>query len=131
MAETSITIKDLRPGSYVMIDGEPCKVVDIAKSKPGKHGAAKIRLEAIGIFDNKKRSLLKPASTEVPQPIIEKKRGQVISVSGDFIQLMDLEDYSTFEASVPEEFKGKLDSGMEVVYWKIGNRILIKEAKQA
>ena len=92
MAETSVTIKDLKPGSYVMIEGEPCKGVDIAKSKPGKHGAAKVRLEAIGIFDNKKRSLLKPADTDVPQPIIDKKRGQVISVSGDLVQLMDLED---------------------------------------
>jgi translation elongation factor P/translation initiation factor 5A len=42
---------------------------------------------------------------------------------------MDLSDYSTFEASIPEEFRGKLDSGREVLYWKIGEKILIKELR--
>ncbi|HDM45246.1 MAG TPA: translation initiation factor IF-5A, partial [Candidatus Bathyarchaeota archaeon] len=28
-------VGSLKTGSYVMIDGEPCKIVDIAKSKPG------------------------------------------------------------------------------------------------
>jgi translation initiation factor 5A len=124
-----VAIKDLKPGHYVMIDDEPCKVVSTIKSKPGKHGSTKVRLEAMGIFDNKKRGLLKPATADVPQPIIEKKKAQVISVSGDMAQLMDLEDYSTFDATVPEEFKGKLDSGTEVLYWKIKNRVLIKEKR--
>jgi len=125
--EKSGTIKDAKPGSYVVIDGEPCKVVSYTKSKPGKHGAAKVRIEAVGLFDGKKRVVLKPADAEIGVPIIEKKKAQVISVSGDITQLMDMETYETFEASVPEEFKGKLDSGREVLYWKIGNRILIKQ----
>lgn len=32
----------LKEGSYVIIDGEPCKVVEIEKSKTGKHGSAKV-----------------------------------------------------------------------------------------
>ncbi len=125
--EKSGTIKDAKPGSYVMIDGEPCKVVSYTKSKPGKHGAAKVRIETVGVFDGKKRVVLKPADAEISVPIIEKKKAQVISVSGDIAQLMDLETYETFEASIPEEFKGKLDSGREVLYWKMGSRILIKQ----
>ena len=121
------TIKECKPGSYVMIDGEPCKVVNYTKSKPGKHGAAKVRIETVGVFDGKKRMLLKPADAEVSIPIIEKKKAQVISLSGDIAQLMDLESYETFEASIPDEFKGKLESGKEVLYWKMGNRILIKQ----
>ncbi len=125
--EKSGTIKDAKPGSYVMIDGEPCKVVSYTKSKPGKHGAAKVRIETVGVFDGKKRVVLKPADAEISVPIIEKKKAQVISVSGDIAQLMDLETYETFEASIPEEFKGKLDSGREVLYWKMGSRVLIKQ----
>jgi len=124
-----VTIKDLKTGHYVMIDDEPCRVASITKSKPGKHGATKVRLEGVGIFDGKKRMLLKPSSADVPQPQIDKRRGQVISVSGDIAQLMDLEDYSTFDAAIPEELKGKLDSGKEVLYWKIANKILIKELR--
>ncbi|MBI4181776.1 MAG: translation initiation factor IF-5A [Candidatus Aenigmarchaeota archaeon] len=125
----SATIKELRPGQFVLIDGEPCKVIDLAKSKPGKHGAAKVRLEGMGIFDNRRRFLLKPASADVEVPIIEKKAAQIITVMGDIVQLMDLSDYATFEAAIPEEFKGKLESGREVLYWKISGKILIKELR--
>ena len=126
MAEKTAEMKDCKPGTYIMIDGEPCKVVSMTKSKPGKHGAAKVRLDAVGIFDNKKRTLMKPASAGVSMPIIEKKKAQVVSVTGDIVQLMDLETYETFEASIPEELKGKVQPGGEVLYWKLGNRILIK-----
>ena len=129
MAETTAVIKDLKPGNFVMIEGEPCKVIDLTKSKPGKHGASKIRLEAMGIFDNRRRFLLKPSSTNVEVPIIEKKAAQVLSASGEIAQLMDLTDYSTFEASIPEEFRGKVEGGREVLYWKIGNKVLIKELR--
>lgn len=129
MTETTAVIKDLKPGNFVIIDGEPCKVLELTKSKPGKHGASKVRLEGMGIFDNRRRFLLKPSSADVEVPLIEKKAAQIISVSGDIVQLMDLTDYSTFDASIPEELKGKLEQGREILYWKIGNRILIKELR--
>lgn len=124
-----VTLKNLKPGHYVMIDDEPCRITSIIKSKPGKHGSTKVRLEAVGIFDGKKRGILKPSSADAQQPDIDKRKGQVISVSGDIVQIMDLENYSTFEASIPEEFKDKLDSGKEVLYWIIGGKILIKELR--
>jgi translation initiation factor 5A len=127
MATKTGTIKGMKPGHYVMIDGEPCKILRITLSKPGKHGSTKARMDAIGIFDNRKRSLLKPADSAIQVPIIEKNKAQVISISGDFVQLMDLENYNTFEANIPPEFKGKLQPGTEVGYWKIGERVLLKE----
>jgi translation initiation factor 5A len=129
MAEKVATMKDLKVGSYVMIDGEPCRVVSISFSKPGKHGAAKGRVDAVGIFDEKKRTLMKPADATIGMPIIEKKNAQVVSVSGDIAQLMDMADYSMLEVSIPEEFKGKLSSGMEIEYWQIDNKIMIKRTK--
>jgi len=128
MATKSSSMKGLKPGHYVIIDDEPCKVVKITLSKPGKHGSTKARLDAVGIFDKRKRSIMKPADANVQVPIIEKNKAQVISVSGEFVQLMNLEDYSTFEANIPPELKGKLESGKEVGYWKIGNKVLVKEA---
>ncbi len=128
MATKSGTLKGVKPGHYIMIDDEPCKILKISLSKPGKHGSTKARVDATGVFDNRKRSLLKPADANIQLPIIEKKKAQVISISGDFVQLMDLEDYSTFDAAIPAEMKGKLESGSEVGYWKIGNKILVKGA---
>ena len=127
MATKSGTLKGAKPGHYIMIDDEPCKVLSVSLSKPGKHGSTKARVDAIGLFDNRKRSLLKPADATVQVPIIEKKKAQVISVTGDFVQLMDMEEYNTFDANIPPEMKGKLHPGREIGYWKIGNSVIIKE----
>lgn len=129
MAERTSPISRLKPGNFVEIEGEPCKVLKITLSKPGKHGSTKARVDAVGIFDDKKRSLLKPSSEDVPVPLIEKKNGQVVNVSGGIAQLMDLADYSTLEVSIPEELQGKVQAGSEVLYWKIGERVILKELK--
>lgn len=129
MADKTSPISKLKPGNFIEIEGEPCKVIRITLSKPGKHGSTKARIDAIGIFDNRKRNLLKPSSTDVPVPLIEKKNGQVVNVSGTIAQIMDLEDYSTFEATIPEELRGKVQTGKEILYWKIGERVILKELK--
>ena len=43
-------IRNLKVNRYIIIDDEPCKIVSISTSKPGKHGEAKARIEAIGVF---------------------------------------------------------------------------------
>jgi len=120
-------IKDLRPGHYVMVDDEPCKVLSMTKSKPGKHGAAKARVEVVGLFDNRKRLIMRPASATAVVPNIEKRKAQVISVSGDIAQLMDMEEYTTFEAKIPETMKAQAQPGSEISYWKVNERILLRE----
>ena len=109
-------VRELRVNRYVIIDDEPCKIVSITTSKPGKHGDAKARIEAIGVFDNQKRSVVYPVKHKVQIPIINKRTAQVISISGDIAQLMDMETYETFEIEIPDEFKGKLKVGEEVQY---------------
>ena len=63
--------KELRVGGYVLVEDIPCKVVEIESSKPGKHGAAKMRITAIGIFEGQKKTLLSPGVADVEVPIIE------------------------------------------------------------
>ena len=120
------TAKELKEGSYVIIDGEPCKVVSISISTPGKHGAAKARIEAIGIFDNQKRSIVLPADSKVDVPIIERKRGQVIAITPTTVQIMDMENFEIFEIQKPSE---ELNVGdiIEYLAWgekKKFNRVL-------
>lgn len=121
----------LRVGSYVIIDGEPCKIVNYTKSKPGKHGSAKARIVAIGVFDESKKTMVKPVSAQVDVPLIEKKTGQVIALLPSAVQLMDLETYGMIEAPYPvdEELKSRLDSGVEVEYWQILGRTRITRTK--
>jgi len=109
-------VRTLKVNRYIIIDDEPCKIVSITTSKPGKHGEAKARIEAIGLFDEQKRSIVKPVTHKVNVPIINKGTAQVIAVMGDTVQLMDMETYETFEMPIPEELKDKLEAGKEVQY---------------
>jgi translation initiation factor 5A len=124
-------VGSLRVGGYMMIEGEPCRIVDIAKSKPGKHGAAKARIVAIGVFDNQKRQFVKPVDASAEIPIIDKRAGQVFAVNPTGIQIMDLETYEYIDAPFPEEeeLKAKLISGSEIEYWKILGKVKIVRAK--
>ena len=109
-------VRELKVNRYIVIDDEPCKIVSITTSKPGKHGEAKARIEAIGVFDGQKRSVVYPVRHRVSVPIIDKRVGQILSITGGTVQLMDMETYETFEMEIPEEFKDKLEPGKEVQY---------------
>lgn len=123
-------VGSLKVGHYVLIDGEPCRIVEFEKSKPGKHGSAKARIVGIGVFDNTKRSMVSPVDAKTEVPVIEKRSGQVISISPNSAQLMDMETYQVFEAPIPEpEVASKLQPGIEVEYWKVLDRIKIMRAK--
>ena len=119
-------IKSLKPGNFCVVDGEPCKVLSVATSHPGKHGGAKARMDVVGIFDDRKRSIVKPASTEIEIPIVDKKTGQVVAMQGSNAQIMDLESYETFDIQIPDELKGDITQGCEVTYWvMMGRKMLI------
>lgn len=109
-------MRELKVGRYIVIDEEPCKIISIQLSKPGKHGEAKSRLEAIGLFDGQKRSIVHPVTHRVRVPMIDKRKAQVLSMHGDVAQLMDLATYETFELAVTEEYQGKIEPGQEIMY---------------
>ncbi len=118
-------------GHHIIIDGEPCRIVSYDHSKPGKHGSAKARIVAIGVFDDVKRSIISPVSARIEIPIIEKRTAQVISKAANTVQLMDLETYEVFETEMPkdEEVKSKISNGAEAEYWKILNKVKIVRVK--
>jgi translation initiation factor 5A len=120
----------LKVGSYIIIDNEPCRIVSYDHSKPGKHGSAKARVAAIGVFDGSKHSLVSPVSANIEVPLINKRSGQVISISGNTLQIMDLETFEVFEtSSVEEEVRDKIIQGGEVEYWQVLDRVKIVRAK--
>ena len=120
----------LKVGSYIIIDNEPCRIVSYDHSKPCKHGSAKARVAAMGVFDGSRHSLVSPVSANVEVPLINKRSGQVISISGQALQIMDLESFEVFETSaVEEEIRDKIRQGGEVEYWQVLDRVKIVRAK--
>jgi len=109
-------VRSLKVNRYMIIDEEPCKIMSISTSKPGKHGEAKARIEAIGIFDGQKRSVVHPVKHKIQVPLIDKRNAQVLALMGTNVQLMDLDTYETFEMLIPDEYKGQLEPGKEISY---------------
>ncbi len=126
MARERKEVGDVSEGQIINIDGEPCRIKKVSSSMPGKHGHAKYSIEAEGVFDGKKRNLKEPSDSKVEVPNVEVKDGQVISLSGDSTQMMDLDSYDTFEIAVPEELQGELEEGDEVKYIESAGRKKIR-----
>lgn len=116
MSWTQAEVRELKEGRYILIDEQPCKIVSISTSKPGKHGEAKARIEAVGVFDGSKRSIVHPVKHKIQIPQMDKRKAQVLSMSGDEVQLMDLETFETFHLKVNEEQKSSVHVGTEILY---------------
>ena len=126
----------LKIGSYILLPvgdqptGVPCRISEYDTSKPGKHGSAKARIVGVGIFDNQKRPHVGPVSMQVHIPLIDKRDGQVISMNGDIVQLMDSQTFETIDVSmIDDEVKGKLENGQNVEYWVVMDKTKIMRIK--
>jgi translation initiation factor 5A len=124
MPRQQTEVRDLDEGSYVMMDGAPCEITAYSTAKPGKHGSAKARVEGRGVFDEKKRSLSQPVDAKVWVPIIERKQGQVVSVTGDDVQVMDLETYDTFTMRAPDAVDLAPDDDIEYLEYEAQREIV-------
>jgi len=113
MVKDQKQVRDLSEGSYVMMDGAPCEIKHYSTAKPGKHGSAKARVEGVGVFDGKKRSLSQPVDAKIWVPIIERKQGQVVNVEEDEVQIMDLDTYQTFQTRLEEGMSVEPDDTVE------------------
>jgi len=128
----------LKIGSYILLpvsdqpSGEPCRIVEYDTSKPGKHGAAKARIVGVGVFDNQKRPHVGPVSMQIHIPLIDKRAGQIISMTGDITQIMDSETFETIDVTlIDDEVNGKLENGQNVEYWKVMDRTKIMRIKSS
>jgi len=129
MGEIKVTdVASIKKGSYMIIEGKACKVNDVQVSRPGKHGHAKYRIVAISLIDDKKYDVVMPHQ-DVEVPIIEKKGAQVMSINGEVATVMDLETYETFELKIPEELKGQVTEGCNILYWDIMSDKVMKQIK--
>jgi translation initiation factor 5A len=131
MTTKMVTANNVQKGSFVILEGAACRVVDVEISKPGKHGHSKVRISAVGLVDDKKRVVVMPGHDNIEVPIIEKRNAQILSVHGDTTNVMDSETYETFDLKIPEEFKGQVVEGASVLYWVIMNEKVIKQVKGA
>ena len=129
MSTKTVGGNDLKVGSYIIVEGAASKIANIDISRPGKHGHAKMRIEAIGIIDGKRRVIVMPAHDNIEVPIIEKKTAQVLSVHGKTANVMDAENYETFDLEIPDDLKDACVAGVSVLYWKVMEDKIMRQIK--
>ncbi len=121
------SVGSLQKGNYVVVDGVASIVKSTQTSRPGKHGHAKVRMQATGILDGKTREIVMPGHDQIDCPIIGKKNAQVLSVTGNHANIMDMETYETLDLEIPEDLQGQVSEGDVVLYWEILDDKVIKQ----
>ena len=109
-------IRELKVGRYVNIDDEPCKMVSIDTSKPGKHGSAKANIVATSIFTGAKKSLVGPVSTKCQVPLIDKRKATILYTNGSEVSVLDAETNQEVVIEINDDHECSLEPGAEILY---------------
>ena len=109
-------IRELKVGRYVNIDDEPCKIVSIDTSKPGKHGSAKANIVATSIFTGAKKSLVGPVSTKCQVPLIDKRKATILYTNGSEVSVLDAETNQEVVIEINDDHECSLEPGAEILY---------------
>jgi len=121
-----INATEAKIGTNIIVNGVPCTVKKMDVSKTGKHGHAKCRIEAVGIIDGQKKVFVVPGHERMEVPLVEKRKAQVLSISENKANIMDLESFETIEVNIPEELKEEIKENENVEYWDVEGTKIIK-----
>ena len=122
-----INATEAKSGANIIIDGMPCTVRSMDVSKTGKHGHSKCRFEAIGMINGQKKVFVVPGHDKLEVPLVEKKKGQVLSKSDGKVSLMDLESFETIEVPCyDQEVFEELEENGNCEYWNIEGVTIVK-----
>ena len=120
---TRAEIRTLKVGRYVAIDDSAYKILSMSKSKPGKHGSAKARIELEDIFTRQKRSHVGTVTDTIQIPMIEKGSAIITHIEGSEVHAMDNKTYSNL--ILPSEDGMNLQSGGEIQWMEAMGRYKI------
>lgn len=106
----------MKKGEYLVVNGNPCKVIEITISKTGKHGSAKASITCVDIFTGKKCEEQAPSTANVEAPFIKTKNYSVMDIAADGgLSLLDEENEQREDLSLPpnEELAQQIRDGFE------------------
>ena len=120
---TRVEIRTLKVGRYVALEDSAYKILSMSKSKPGKHGSAKARLELEDIFNGQKRSHVGTVTDTIYVPVIEKGSAIITHIQGDEVNAMDNKTYEIMILPLSSEFN--LEPGGEIQWMEAMGRFRI------
>eukprot|EP01114_Cavostelium_apophysatum_P014046 TRINITY_DN3539_c0_g1_i1.p1 TRINITY_DN3539_c0_g1~~TRINITY_DN3539_c0_g1_i1.p1 ORF type:complete len:886 (+),score=216.32 TRINITY_DN3539_c0_g1_i1:162-2819(+) len=129
-SSTDTTAKEssaLQRGEYVVINGSPCKIIDMATSKTGKHGHSKVHFVAVDIFTGKKVEDIAPSTHSMEVPEIVRTEYTLLDISDDgFASLLDSagntkNDLKAPEGQIGDQIKADLVAGKDVTVYVVAS----------
>jgi len=121
-----IDATEVKVGTNISLEGEVYTVKKMDISKTGKHGHAKVRIEANNIITENKKVFVVPGHERFDVPMINKNKAQVLSIGHDKVNVMDLDTFETIEMDCPQEIKSQLSENDNVECWDIEGKKIIK-----
>lgn len=118
-----VEIRTLKVGRFCVVEDEAYKILSISKSKPGKHGSAKARLELVNIFSDKKISHVGTVTDTINVPMIEKGTAMVTHIEGNEVHAMNMRDHSMM--ILPLEPEMSIEAGKEIMWMEALGRYKI------
>ncbi len=118
-----VEIRTLKVGRFCVVEDEAYKILSISKSKPGKHGSAKARLELVNIFNDKKISHVGTVTDTINVPMIEKGTAMVTHIEGSEVHAMNMRDHSMM--ILPLEAEMNIEAGKEIMWMEALGRYKI------
>ena len=118
-----VEIRTLKVGRYVALEDSAYKILSMSKSKPGKHGSAKARLELEDIFTGQKRSHVGTVTDSINVPVIEKGSAIITHIQGEEVHAMDSKTYASLILPQTSEFT--LAPGGEIQWMEAMGRFKI------
>ena len=109
-----VEIRTLKVGRFCVVDDHAYKILSISKSKPGKHGSAKARLELVSLFTTKKISHVGTVTDNIHVPMIEKVTAMVTHIDGEEVHAMNMKDHSMM--ILPLEEGMNIEAGKEIMW---------------
>jgi translation initiation factor 5A len=122
-----INATEAKVGANILIEKEPYTVKKMDVSKTGKHGHAKVRIEAVGLINGQKKVFVTPGHERFEVPEVRKNKAQVLSKRDKQVNIMDLTSFETFDIDCPEEdILDSLEENGNCEYWDIEGKKIVK-----
>ena len=123
------TATELERGTYFIYNNKPVRVLRKEVIVVGTHSHSKLKFYIQGLREKGERTVTFQHSDRVEKIEIMRKQGQVISKSGNKVQLMDAVSYETLDSNLPPELADDVNEGDNVTFVELNGKIEILDKR--
>ena len=123
------TASELERGSYFIYNNEPVRVLRKEVIVVGTHSHSKLKFFIQGLREKGERTVIFQHSDRVDKIEIMRKQGQVISKTGNKVQLMDNVSYETLDSNLPSELISDINEGDTITFVEVNGRVEILDKR--